>query len=168
MRVGARWFLLPAVLIAGLAGGRPDGTPAFQPARDCGTDVGLPIEVSAVVNGPLRPGSLASAEVEITALRSLDEVRLTVKTPQDLRLLSVPPGRLGALGKGKRHRASLTFMTPPGRERRTVEIVVEGEVDGLSIRRGTVLNLAYDQEPHRTVTTPDGRRVREVAARRIG
>ena len=60
------------------------------------------------------------------------------------------------------------MIAPRGNQRRVVQILVEGTLDGQTIIRGAALNLVFEEEPFRIKTTPEGREIREVQARRVG
>lgn len=134
----------------------------------CRTDVGHPLDVRVVPTSPIRPGGVVTAEVEITSRLHLDQLTVRVVPPGDVRLLSTPAANLGLLRAGEVRSHRITLIAPKGGARRVVQIRVEARHDGVPITRGATLNVAFEEEPHRIVTTPDGRRVREVSARRIG
>ena len=169
-RIGISRVLLPALLMAGfLTGGRVPPQPFLDKApAGCRTDVAHPLEVRVVPTGPMRPGGVITAQVEITSRWHLDELTIRVTTPADVRLLSTPAANLGLLRAGEARSHGLTLIVPRGKARRVVQIRVEGMRDGVPITRGAVLNIVLEDEPYRIITTPDGRRVREVPARRIG
>lgn len=161
--------LLPALVIAGLVtGGRVDQASDFPTVQGCATDVSHPIQLQVSRLGDLRPGAVVTARVDVTSSIHLDEVTVRVKSPADVRLLSTPAADLGLVRAGEARSHTFSLVAPRGNSRRTVEILVEGRQDGVLISRGAVLNLSFEDEPSRIVTTPDGRRVREVRARKIG
>jgi hypothetical protein len=106
--------------------------------------------------------------VEVEARRALGAVRILVEPPDGVLLLSPASHAVSALAPGTMTTREILFRLPPGRERRTVEIGVEAELDEGIVRRATVLNILFDPEPHRVVMDPGGRTVREVRAERVG
>jgi hypothetical protein len=168
-RVGILRVLLPVLLLAGfMTGGRIHQPPSRWKDTGCRADVSFPLDLRVVPTSPVRPGALVTARIEVTSRLLLDDVRIRIVPPADIRVLSTPAASLGLLRAGEARSETLSLIAPPGTARRTVEIVVEGSVDGVPITRGAILNLALEDEPSRIVTTPDGRRIREVPARRIG
>ncbi len=168
-KIGFMRVLLPAVVIAGLVtGGRVPHTPDFPEVQGCATDVSHPIQIKITRLGDLRPGTVLTAQVEVTSRIHLDEVTVRVKSPADVTLLSTPAVELGLLRAGESRSYTFSVIAPRGNSRRTVEIIVEARQDGVLITRGGVLNLNFEPEPSRIVTAPGGRRVREVQARKIG
>jgi hypothetical protein len=156
-------------LIAVTAGPRSESPPPVsKESPACLADISYPIQVNVVPQGPVRPGATVSARIEVTADRFLDEVSIRVTPPAGVRLLSTPAWNLGLMRAGEARARTLQVVVPADGARRTVDILVEASRDGFRLTRGAVLNLVSEEEPAREVETPDGRRVREVVARRIG
>jgi len=160
--------LIPAAALAVLLHGdrAPDPVPA-RAVRDA-ADVAFPFDVRVTPLDPLRPGRRLRARVEVISRRLLDEVTVSVPRPGPVSPVDNPGARLGLLRAGEMRSAVVTITLPPGRDRRTVDFQVRGEIDGLPLVRGASLNLVYEPEPSRIVVAPDGRRIHEVPARRIG
>ena len=160
--------LLPALAFAVLVtGGLPERAPSVTRDPSCG-DLMHPLQVTVTPTAPVRPGAVVTASVEIAARVDLDGVTLRLASPADVTLLSNPGRGLGRFRAGDRRTETISVIAPRGAARRVVEVLVEGSVDGAVVTRGAVLNLVFEEEPSRIVTTPDGRQVREVRARRVG
>ncbi len=163
--------LLAALLVLAAAfAALPRRAAAPEPGRrlECAADLAFPFDVRVVPLDPLRPGKALRARVEVTSRRLLDRVTVTVPAPGPVGPVENPGGGLGPMRAGEVRSTVVTVTLPPGRARRTVDFQVRAEIDGWPVVRGASLNLVFDAEPSRSVTAPDGRRIREVAARRIG
>ena len=166
-RDGFMRVLLLALFLAGfLTGGGLDFS-TVKPQTDCGSDVVHPFSLEVVPLNPIRPGAPVTARIVVETRVSLDEVTVRIRTPRDLTLLSAPASNWGRMRAAESRQEEFTLIVPRGGPRRTVEVTVEGMMDGFLIRRGTVLNLAVSQESFRLVTTADGRKIREVPARKL-
>ncbi len=161
-------ILAPAPLPRTAAPPRPAawaGTTVPAPVPACREDVSPPLEARAVVLDPLAPGARVRVRLEVTAHRLIDGVRIEV--PGGAVRARVPEPALGLLRRGETRSQILILILPHDRLRRTVDLRVSGDVDGLPVTRGATVNLDFDPEPSRLVTAPDGRRIREVPATRI-
>ena len=157
--------LLPMLVLAGfVTGGRPEMIRNSGPILSCGSDLMHPLQVTVIPDGPIRPGAAVTASVRITSRRDLDAVRFAVQSPADVVLLSRPGRGLGRFRAGEVREEQISLIAHRGKGRRVVQILVEGEVDGLTVTRGAVLNLVFEDEPSRLVITPDGRQIHEVRA----
>jgi len=169
-RVG---FVRAAVTLALLAGLRGEGPPAARapaPDRSCplAADLLFPVELTVRALDDPVPGGLVRARVEVQARRALGTARVLVSPPSGVRLLTPALQALSPLSEGDSATRELLLQLPPGRERLTVEVAVEVDLDQGTLRRSTILNLVFDPEPSRLVVGRDGRAVREVPALRIG
>jgi len=136
--------------------------------RGCPADVSHPIRLRVTPLDPARPGAVARARIEFESRMLLDDVRMIVTPMPGLSLESARERGVGLLSAGDRRLEMLAVRLPMDAARRTVQVTVAGTSDGFPISRSTVWNLTPGGgEPSRVVTTADGRRIREVAGRRI-
>jgi hypothetical protein len=165
-----RSWLLPGCLLAVLVPGSAPApvSPPWPPATGCAADVGIPLHLRLLPEGTMRPGAPLGVRLEVVADRPVDDLRVGVRAPAAVRVLASPASRWGQARAREVRSGSMTLLVPADGRRRTVDVVVEGTVNGVRLRRGASLNLLPGREPFRIVTEPDGRRVREVKARRIG
>jgi hypothetical protein len=166
------WFLLgPLAVGACLLGVAPPADPEDPPAiaadRLCAADAQHPLRIDLVPAGAPRPGERWSVRVRVSAQRLVDDVSLDVRPSAGVTLETPVRESLGLLHSGGVNERVLTFRLPADRTRRTVDIVAVGHIDGMPVARGATLNVNYDPEPSRLVVTADGRRIREVQARRV-
>jgi len=162
--------VLPLLLLATLAllplgSGLPS---AVTPRSICTSDLEGPLRVQVEREDAVRPGLPVRARVLLTAARSVDQVEVRYLPQPGVGMSSKGAWNPGRLRAGEARSDRLTVTAPSDRTRRTVEVQVQYSVDGIRYTQGAVLNLVFEEEASRTVTTPDGRRVHEVAARRIG
>ena len=170
LRRGRDGFMRVLILALFLAGSVTGGGLDFSTVRpqvNCGSDVVHPFTLEVVPLTPIRPGAPVTARIVFESRVPLDEVSLRIQTPRDLTLLSAPASDWGRMRAAESRQAEFTVIVPRSGPRRTVEVTVEGKLDGSLIRRGAILNLAGSQEPFRLVTTADGRKIREVPARKL-
>jgi hypothetical protein len=148
----------------------PTLTSAFTavPVGACSREVSHPLSVRLEPLSPPTPGAALTARVEVTAHRLVDDVEILVRPPAGVSVLAGQSARLGLLRADTPASVTFTIQLPPDETRRTVDVLVRGHVDGSPVMRGATLNLNFREEPSRLVIRPDGRRVREVPARRIG
>jgi hypothetical protein len=159
-------ILLLAASFAALSRRAPDPAPA-RGLHDA-ADVAFPFDVRVVPLDPLHPGRALRARVEVTSRRLLDDVTVTVPAPGPVGPVENPGGHLGSMRAGDVRSTVVVLTLPPGRTRRTVDFRVTANIDGWPVVRGASLNVVYEREPSRIVIAPDGRRIHEVTARRIG
>jgi hypothetical protein len=164
------FLVLPLFLSGGREGPAPGEARPVRAAsgEGCAVDVGAPLEVSVEAVGPVRPGLPVQARVTVTARVLFDAVELRVLPPAGVTVLSTPAAELGLLRAGEARETAFTVVPGGGAPRRTVEVRVEGTVDGQRLAAGTVLNLVFEDEPRRVVMDAGGETVIEVPARRIG
>jgi len=161
--------LLGAFGLLFLGVGSHSGPSSVSPARSiCTADVEAPLRIEVVREDPIRPGRSLGARVEVTTVRDVDGVTVRYRPQPGIGLVSAPTWAPGRMRKGETRVDRLTVTAPSDRRRRTLEVEVEYFVDGVRFTRGAILNVVFEAEASRIVTTPDGRRIREVAARRIG
>jgi hypothetical protein len=161
--------LLGAFVLLFLGVGPHTAPPPVSPARSiCTADVEAPLRIDVVREDPVRPGRSLGARVEVTTARDVDGVTVRYRPQPGIGLVSAPTWAPGRMRKGETRVGRLQVTAPPDRHRRTLEVEVEYFVDGIRFTGGAILNLVFEEEASRTVTTSDGRRIREVAARRIG
>lgn len=153
-----------------ILGAAPASAPPPDPVRRsvCTADPQTPLRVEVEREDPVRPGLPVGATVRLTAARVLDGVTVRYRPQAGVNLASPAAWNPGRLRRGEVQSERFTVIAPSDRRRRTVEVEVEYSVDGVRFTQGAALNLVFEEEPSRVVTTPDGRRVREVAARRVG
>jgi hypothetical protein len=181
-----RWVLPVAALLGGIgivAFGLHGDAPVAEPSathdhkadghdphgRGCAADIAYPLELRVIALDDAAPGAQVTARIEVDARSDFEAVHVRVDSPPAVKTLTASAIEFGALRGGETRNANLTVELPAGTARQTVPIVAEAWHDGVRITRTTILNLLPGGgEPSRTVTRPDGRRIREVAAGRIG
>lgn len=129
----------------------------------CAVDVGYPLGIGIEMSGTALPGGRVTFTVNATSDLALENATIRLRPGQGLALNKPPetPGR--GLPRGGRLTEQWTVRLPNDRQRRVIEVVFEGTVDGVPLRRAAAVNLnPGGPEPGRVVVTPDGRQVREV------
>ncbi len=156
--------LLASASLLALSGPRPDPGPAgARPPADCGPDLAFPLGVRVVPVGGIRPGAPATARVEVTARRRLDDVVIEVPVPPGLSRLTPARIALGALAAGDRRDGDITLLLPPGRSRRTVDVRVRGlggrgpPLPGSGVEPGLRSGAGADRPRVRRPLRPRGR-----------
>ena len=168
---GVPWLrLVPFLLIPiVLSGAASDGGEIPLPLMEgCRAEISYPIDIRIVPMGTPKPGGVLSARIAVSARQHLDGLQIRVEPSPEVQVLTSRHKTLGILGVGEERQEDITLLLPRGNDRRTVTVVAEAMIDGYRLSRSAVLNLVFEPEPFRLVTTPDGRRIREVPARRVG
>ena len=156
-------------LAAGPGGENEPPSPAAEAPRSvCLADVEDVLAVRVVPLDAVHPGATVNARVEIAAARAVDGVVVRFRPQAGIDLLSPARRGLGSFQAGERRSVPVAVAVPADGRRRTVAVDVEATLDGFTLVRGAVLNLAPEGEPAEVVEEPGGRRVRQVSARRIG
>ena len=135
----------------------------------CATDISHPLDIRVTALDLAAPGGVVNARIDVEARADFEDVRVQIASPTAVKALTATSIEFGRLRQGEAQSSSFAVELPNSTQRRTVAVTAEAWSDGVRITRTTILNLLPGGgEPSRTVTAPDGRRVREVEARRIG
>ena len=133
------------------------------------TDISYPLDLQVTALDAAQPGGVVTARIDLEARAAFEDVRVQIASPPEVKTLTATAIEFGSLRRGETQSSTFAVELPISTQRRTVSVTAEAWSDGVRITRTTILNLLPGGgEPARTVTTPDGRRIREVEARRVG
>ena len=162
-----------AMVVALSAPHEPAALEAVTPAPasghvGCGA-VDHPLRVNVVPLDPIVRGGVLRARVDVTASIDLDEVTVSLVETGGVSPVGALSRSLGRVGADAPASARFDLALPAQGRRFFLEFRVRGQGPAGTLTRGAVLNLLPDGslETARQVVAPDGRRLREVEARRI-
>ena len=135
----------------------------------CTANVVHPIQVHVTALDPIRHGANVRLQVTASAVRGLGRAEIHMLSDGGARRLGTDRVALGTLAAGRQASGIFTVSVPPSGSRFYVQFQVIAEGPTGPLTRGACYNLLPDGplETGRVVVTPGGRRVMEVAARRI-
>jgi hypothetical protein len=135
----------------------------------CSANVMHPIRVRVTALDPIRRGAELRLQVTAIAARELGNVQVRMLSDGGAPRRSPALASLGNLPRGRQASAVFRVAVPQSGSRFYVQFQVEGEAAHGRLTRGACFNILPDGplETARIVDTPEGARVREVAARRI-
>jgi hypothetical protein len=109
-----------------------------------------------------------TARIEVESHVAFDAVQVRLNAPRGVEVFAAPARIARSMTADQVLTEQVSLRLARGAGRRTVEVTVEGWIDGVAWTRSAILNLLPDGgEMGRDVVTPEGRRVREVAATRV-
>lgn len=135
----------------------------------CTANVVHPLGVRVVALDPIVRGADLRLQVTTTSRIPVDRATVRVVSAGGALLQSPTSVLLGDLAPGRASAGTFTVRMPAGGNRFYVQFEVTGQGPNGPLTRGACYNLLPDGplETGRLVTTPQGARVLEVAARRI-
>lgn len=135
----------------------------------CTANVMHPIQVHVAALDPIRRGANVRLQVTASSARGLGRAEILMLSDGGARRLGATRVSLGTLAPGGRASGLFTVNVPQSGNRFYVQFQVKGDGPQGMLTRGACFNLLPDGplETGRVVTTPEGGRVIEVAARRI-
>lgn len=150
---------LPLAVIAALG----SVTPSFA------TPVEHPIQVRVTPLDPVRRGADLRLQVSASSRLGLGRAQVRMVSEGGAFRRGARAAALGTLGPNRWASTTFTLTVPPTGKRFYVQFQVTGDGPRGPLTRGACYNILPDGplESARVVATPDGRRVVEVAARRI-
>jgi hypothetical protein len=155
------WMTLPS------ASSGPDDSPTV-----CEFAIQHPIDVQVKLLDPIVPGRANTAQIVVESRMSLDHYRITLEATPGLRMGGPRTIDRSALVANETMTRSVSLWIPDTPDQQQLQVLVEGTIDGSTLRRGTALNvLPYGpHHPARPIpVVSKGRQVLEYpgAARRI-
>ena len=135
----------------------------------CTANVMHPIQVHVVALDPIQRGANLRLRVTASSARGLGRAEILMLSDGGARRLGAARVSLGTLAPGRRASGIFTVHVPQSGKRFYVQFQVTGDGPQGKLTRGACYNILPDGplETGRVVTTPEGGRVIEVAARRI-
>ena len=147
-----------------------------KPAAECGKSAALctanvmhPIQVHVAALDPIQRGANVRLQVTASSARGLGRAEILMLSDGGARRVGATRVSLGTLAPGRRASGIFTVNVPQSGNRFYVQFRVTGDGPQGMLTRGACYNILPDGplETGRVVTTPEGGRVIEVAARRI-
>jgi hypothetical protein len=128
-----------------------------------------PVQVHVVALDPIQRGASVRLQVTASSARGLGRAEIRMLSDGGARRLGATRVSLGTLAPGGRASGLFTVQVPQSGNRFYVQFQVTGDGPQGMLTRGACFNILPDGplETGRVVTTSEGRRVIEVAARRI-
>jgi hypothetical protein len=135
----------------------------------CAANVMHPIQVHVAALDPIQRGANVRLQVTASSARGLGRAEILMLSDGGARRLGATRFSLGTLAPGRRASGIFTVNVPRAGNRFYVQFQVTGDGPQGMLTRGACYNILPDGplETGRVVTTPEGGRVIEVAARRI-
>ena len=135
----------------------------------CTANVMHPIQVHVAALDPIQRGANVRLQVTASSARGLGRAEILMLSDGGARRLGATRFSLGTLAPGRRASGIFTVKVPQSGDRFYVQFQVTGEGPQGMLTRGACYNILPDGplETGRVVTTREGGRVIEVAARRI-
>lgn len=135
----------------------------------CNANVMHPIQVHVAALDPIQRGANVRLQVTASSARGLGRAEILMLSDGGARSLGATRVSLGTLVPGRRASGLFTVNVPQTGNRFYVQFQVTGDGPQGMLTRGACYNILPDGplETGRVVTTPEGGRVIEVAARRI-
>ena len=148
------------------AAGLPRGA---KPSATCTASAFHPIRVHVTALDPIGRGAVVRLRLSASSAVGLDQVQARLISAGGAENRGPITISLGALTPGRTSQGTFTVAIPRSGGRRYVEFEVAGQGPQGHLSRGACYNLLPDgpAEVGRTVVTPQGARLMEVAARRI-
>jgi len=165
-------FALTLLAFAAPGGAAPPGAvpaPASRAPVLCTASVMHPIQVSVVALDPVRRGGDLRLRVSASSRLELGRAQVRMLSDGGAPRRGASALALGALAPGQAGSGTFTVNVPRSGNRFYVQFEVSADGPQGRLTRGACYNLLPDGplESGRVVSTPEGRRVMEVAARRI-
>lgn len=135
----------------------------------CTANVMHPIQVHVAALDPIQRGANVRLQVTASSARGLGRAEILMLSDGGARRLGATRVSLGTLAPGRRASGLFTVNVPPSGDQFYVQFQVTGDGPQGMLTRGACYNILPDGplETGRVVTTSEGGRVFEVAARRI-
>ena len=135
----------------------------------CTANVTHPIQVHVAALDPIQRGANVRLQVIASSARGLGRAEIRMLSDGGARHLGATRVSLGTLAPGRRASGLFTVHVPQSGNRFYVQFKVTGDGPQGMLTRGACFNILPDGplETGRVVTTSEGRRTIEVAARRI-
>ena len=169
-------FLLAATSLALAALAAAGAAEPSNSTAECGKSTALctgnvmhPIQVHVTALDPIQRGANVRLQVTASSARGLGRAEILMLSDGGAHRLSATRVSLGRLAPGHRASGLFTVNVPQSGNRFFVQFQVTGDGPQGMLTRGACYNILPDGplETGRVVTTPEGGRVIEVAARRI-
>jgi len=147
----------------------PSSTRAGDHPTRCSASVMHPIQVRVTALDPVRRGADLRLQVAASSRLGLGRTQVRLVSEGGAIRRGARAATLGTLGPGRWASTIFTVNVPHSGNRFYVQFQVTGDGPQGPMTRGACFNILPDGplESGRVVDTPDGRRVVEVAARRI-